>query len=490
VLDVGNAFLLTVIVLTTAPSSGQEKASAPADTSQQQALALVKEVYGQEWESAKTSAKKQALATKLLQKAGESTDDTNRYVLLKVARDVAAQAGDAELAFKAVEAMSTQYEVDAYKLKGSALSQAAKSATLRSHRIAVAKRCLELICAAVKKDDFVAAKYLGGLAADAARKARDSLVTQIDARNEEVEEIAEAYADIPEALAKLDIEPDDPDANLAVGKYHCFFKGNWDRGLPMLALGSDEKLKELAVMELRDVPDPEGQVSLGHAWWEMASARNGVAKKQLEGRAAHWYRKALPRLKPGLKKDIVIARLPEQDQQGPQEPKPRPRPKPRPPKRIRVDLSNEKNVTELFTLGRHDRSGGRWRFEPQGLRLSATSWMTSKQQFVGDFTLDLVYHVGRSDGFDGKVEITLWGETVAASGRNSNGPKAVRVQRQGQQIICQPVGGRPRGVIIKEEFKDRPSTFTIRAYRHWQYSGTMDVLFQSMGFEGRTSSQD
>ena len=42
---------------------------------------------------------------------------------------MAAQAGDADLAFKAIDAMASRYEADAYKLKGAALSQAAKRLT-------------------------------------------------------------------------------------------------------------------------------------------------------------------------------------------------------------------------------------------------------------------------------------------------------------------------------------------------------------------------
>ncbi len=41
---------------------------------------------------------------------------------------------------------------------------------------------------------------------------------------------------------KLKESPDDPAANLAVGSYLCFNKDQWERGLPMLAKGSDPAL--------------------------------------------------------------------------------------------------------------------------------------------------------------------------------------------------------------------------------------------------------
>lgn len=307
-------FLLTGALLPPAISAlAQDKLTIPADTAQAKALGLIKEVYGQEWEAAKTSAQKQALATKLLQKATETTDATDHYVLLHVAQNLAADAGDAELAFKAIEGMAARYEVDAYKLNGAALAQAAKEAS-SAQSVAVAKLSLSLIDEAVGRDDFGAAKFLGGLAGDAARKGRDTaLAKDIVARNREIEEIGQAFAEIQDAWATLKQLPVDPDANLAVGRYYCLIKGNWDRGLPMMALGSDEKLKELAVKELKGVPDAAGQVALGDGWWDLVGASEGVAQKQLQGRAAFWYRKALPGLT-GLVKDKVERRLPEVQQ--------------------------------------------------------------------------------------------------------------------------------------------------------------------------------
>ena len=51
------------------------------------------------------------------------------------------------------------------------------------------------------------------------------------------------------ALATLKTNPTDPEANLVVGKYHCFVKDEWEKGLPMLLKGNDAALKELATAE-------------------------------------------------------------------------------------------------------------------------------------------------------------------------------------------------------------------------------------------------
>jgi len=309
--------LIVVVVVFAATSTlGQDKTSVPSDEAQAEALELIKEVYGQEWEMAETPKQKQALATKLLKAAGESADPTNGYALLKVARDVATQAGDADLAFRAIDAMASRYDVDTYKLKGTALSRAAKSARSQKHSSAIAERALALIDQAVEKDDFVAAEYLGSLALDAARKGRDGqLVKRIVARNKEIEGIAKAYEGINDALLRLKENPVDPDANLAVGRYYCFFKRRWDRGLPMLALGGDEQLKKLAMKELGDVPAADEQVALGDGWWDSASSNEEAVQKQIKERAVFWYRHALPGLSP-LVKAKVEKRLKEMEEIG------------------------------------------------------------------------------------------------------------------------------------------------------------------------------
>jgi len=310
-LHVRQALIMVVLVLAPNSTPGQDNTPVPSEAAQQQALGLIKEVYGDEWKNAETSAQKQALATKLLKAAGESTDNNNRYALLKVARDVATQAGDAELAFKAIDAMTSRYDVDTYKLKGTALSQAAKSAESQKHSTAIAERALVLFDQAVVKDDFVVAKYLGKLALDAARKGRDGqLVKRVVARNKEVEELAEAYAQVAHALVTLKEIPDHPEANLAVGKYHCFVRGDWDRGLPKLALGSDEPLKKLAMMELGDMTGPAERVALGDGWWDLASANEKAVRERILERAVFWYRKALPWVS-GLVKDKVEKRIGE-----------------------------------------------------------------------------------------------------------------------------------------------------------------------------------
>ncbi len=82
-------------------------------------------------------------------------------------------------------------------------------------------------------------------------------------------------------------------------RYLCLVKGDWDRGVAMLALGSDEPLKTVAVMELQGAETAEDQAAIGDAWWDAAESREGQEGDLLRLRAGSWYRRAAPQLVSG-----------------------------------------------------------------------------------------------------------------------------------------------------------------------------------------------
>ena len=293
------------------PLVAQELAQVPSDAAQQRAAKLIEEVYGEEHARAKTSAEKTALANKLLKEAAASEDLTNRYVLLRVARDMATQAGDVETVFQAIEEMGKSFQVDSFQLKGAALSQARKSASLTKQREALAEQALALIEEAVERDDFAAAEYLGQLALDSARKVRErELTRRIVTRNKMVAEISEAYSVAKDAFRTLEESPADAETNLAAGTYLCFMKGDWDKGIPMLALGKGGQATKLAIKELEGVTDVAGQVAIGDGWWAVSETTDGLAAERARERAVSWYRLASPKLT-GLAKSKVEKRISE-----------------------------------------------------------------------------------------------------------------------------------------------------------------------------------
>jgi hypothetical protein len=287
-----------------------EKAPIPAAAAQAEAAKVIKEVYGDEWTAAKAATEKQALAKKLLGKASESKDDpASQFVLLRAARDIAAQASDRQAAFLAIDAMAETFQLNVLEMKLGVLTKLSSAAESPRQHNSISEEALALLDQALGRDDFAIADQLGKLALDEAQKADEKgFITQAQTRIAEVAELAKAYEDVKAAKVTLQKTPDNPDANTVVGNYLCFVKGDWDRGLPMLSLGKDDALKAQAIQELQGAALSAEQAKLGDGWWSLAEKQEGIAKKQLQGRAGYWYQKALPGLS-GLMKDKVKKRM-------------------------------------------------------------------------------------------------------------------------------------------------------------------------------------
>src|SRR5690606_25330584 len=71
--------------------------SVPDEAAQKQTVQLIANLYKGEYDAAKTPEQQSELAKKLFRVGVESMDDVSgRYVLFRLARDIAAGAGDAE----------------------------------------------------------------------------------------------------------------------------------------------------------------------------------------------------------------------------------------------------------------------------------------------------------------------------------------------------------------------------------------------------------
>ena len=304
-------FLVTAVwYLIGIPVHAAEKVPIPSGAALDEALKLVKDVYGDEHAKAQSSEEKTAFAEKLLQTAKATNQGTaNHYAILRVAWDIATQAGDAKLAMQITDQIAGVYEVNALSAKVATVKTTGGFVRSSAQRSALAMVALALGEEAVAVDDYDSAKELAAIGLAAARKAQNwQLVKQIVARDKAVKEAAEAYARVKEALDTLENSPTDPTANQVAGEYLCLVKGDWGKGIPMLALGSGEALKTLAQKDLRGTGDPHEQVALGDGWWNLAESAEAARRSALQSRAAHWYRWALPGLS-GLAKTWAEKRL-------------------------------------------------------------------------------------------------------------------------------------------------------------------------------------
>lgn len=271
----------------------KEKLPIPDDAAQEKVMATIRDIYKDDYKD------RTALANKLFQRATETQDTAERFVLLYEAKSLASETWQGKLAFDVIDVIAKEYEISGPSLKVEVFEQVVKKPRISpEQKIAIAKAALEVIDEAIGEDKFDVAKKAGRIASQLVRQTNNKdLLQEIVAKGKDVGTAAKAYADAQKAMATLKGIPDDPEANLIVGKYLCFNKGNWKKGLPMLAKGSDDTFKALATKDIAGAANANEQVKLGDAWWDVA-----------KDRAAQWYRQAVPQLT-GLEKDKVQKRL-------------------------------------------------------------------------------------------------------------------------------------------------------------------------------------
>jgi tRNA A-37 threonylcarbamoyl transferase component Bud32/tetratricopeptide (TPR) repeat protein len=275
-------------------------APVPDPSAQRDAEKLIHDAFKADY-ARKTPTDQVALAKKLQLEAAKPQKDLSvLYGLLTECRDVAAQAGDAATALAAVDEIDRHFAVDLVAMKTETLAAALKGAKSPDSVRTVAEAYVPLIEQLVDRDDFEGALLVCPKAETAAKGSQSpNLLARIQQRTKEVTALRDEFRNLKGSLKALETNPADPAANLAVGLYRCFAKGDWAHGAPMLAKGSDVAIAALGVKETAGAVDTTGQVALADGWREAGEKKLGTLKTRLLSRALHWYEKALPDV-PGL----------------------------------------------------------------------------------------------------------------------------------------------------------------------------------------------
>lgn len=278
----------------------------PSEEEQKKSQALFREIFRADFENAKKPEQKYELAKRLGEHVKKVKDDpAGRYVLLKYAGNVAADVGDVTTAMSYAEQLGNSFDVDAHEIKAEIFLRAAdQPPRTKADNDKLILMSEELLTQSLFNDNYVQANKIVTAGLAAARRGKEKIkIDDLAARKREVELARLSYSKVEKVVDTLQDDPDDPDSNLTVGKYMCFIKHNWERGLPMLAVGSDDGLKRLAREELKQPLDAEEQTLLADQWWELADRekeRDSATRKEMQLRAVYWYLAATNRLPAGL----------------------------------------------------------------------------------------------------------------------------------------------------------------------------------------------
>src|SRR6185436_15792188 len=107
-----------------------------------------------------------------------------------------------------------------------------------------------------------------------------SLLAKVQLRTKEITALRDEYRNLKAALKTIQDTPADPAANLAVGLYRCFAKGDWLHGAALLAKGSDPAISALGQKEMTPPAETQAQVALADGWREAGEKRLGTLKNR------------------------------------------------------------------------------------------------------------------------------------------------------------------------------------------------------------------
>jgi hypothetical protein len=212
----------------------------------------------------------------------------------------------------AIETAAGTFDVDAMSMKISALEGAGKAAKSPEDYVDLMEALRILIEDLVRADQYDAADKAAGAANGHARKSNDAaLVARASSQAKEVSEAKSLYQSMKSAMETHAKNPDDPVANLEIGRFLCFVKGSWDLGLRFMVKGQDATLKGLAEKELSFPAQASDRASLADGWYDLAAKeKSPLRKNRLFAHARVVYESAIADA-PGLLLAKIEKRLAE-----------------------------------------------------------------------------------------------------------------------------------------------------------------------------------
>jgi hypothetical protein len=273
-----------------------KRAPVPDPAKQKDAEKLLKDLFKDQY-AKKPPADRQALARALLDQARKSSEDpVALWVVYREAQDVAVQVCDVRTAMAAIDECSRFFDVDSMAMKNAALTACGKTAKAPEDFAALAEALDRLIEDLTSADQYEVAEKAAATALQYARKVNaPRLVSRATLRSKEVAEAKSRYQAMKAVLQTLAKTPDDANANLEMGQFLCFIKGNWDLGLRFLVKSGDAGLKALAEKELALPTAFADQIAIADGWYELGEKEKLPSKKyQLLNHAREFYTLALP----------------------------------------------------------------------------------------------------------------------------------------------------------------------------------------------------
>jgi hypothetical protein len=275
------------------------KSPVPDQEALDQARKLLQDVYRDQYAQARTATERERFTKKLLQDAAQVEDAAAEYYeLLRIARELAAQMGDAQSVLAASDRLEERFQLDPIAARLQPITELSKQTRAPQAAALARKEVRRLGGAALAQDRYDDALAYHELEVVFARlEGQDKgELARLQQRRESLEGAKRLFAGAQAAAGTLRAHPEEPAACAVVGRYLCFVKNDWELGLPYLARGADIKLRLLALIDLEPARQPPEALSLADQYWELAQHVKPPEKRGLHLRAVAHYAAAAAQL--------------------------------------------------------------------------------------------------------------------------------------------------------------------------------------------------
>lgn len=291
----------------------QSKPAIPTADEQQAAMRTIEDVF--RISNIKAADDRKKLIRDLTDAAKTSRDKpVEQFALLRKAMELAQEMGESREVVRIIDLMAADFEIDALSAKERTLIKTLSN--VRDERgmeeyLPLAKTLIEQSISDTRFDiskRLVEASYEACNTKSFGTKFRKYV---FDGRKH-VLKLCEQWDEYQQAQKALALTPDDPQANHVVGLWLCLQRDEWQAGLPYLAKSSQEKIRELAALEIASPTNTEARMKVAEGWYEQS--RTSEDYKSMKTRAVFWYSRLLPELA-GLERIKVESRLGELGQE-------------------------------------------------------------------------------------------------------------------------------------------------------------------------------
>ncbi|MEE2642555.1 MAG: hypothetical protein VX768_18130 [Planctomycetota bacterium] len=291
--------------------SAQERNPVPGKEESRASLDLVREIYGDRYDAARSQKAKSELAREILDAADLEKDVVATHVLLELGRNIAINAGEVDLTIDFVNRLCDQYQVDAEDQRIKALTRLCAKVPVDQTESMI-ERVGDACDSAIEKDRYGSIGQLVKALVKLTVRSRESEYREIALEmQKQLVVMRDLHEKVRSYLKNLEKNPADLEANLVVGKYYCFVKGLWTAGMECLAKSGEADFQSIAKLELQSPMTAESRLELADQWWELSARQENEDEKVLMMiRAGSHYSLSAPRLN-GLQKAKAVARAAE-----------------------------------------------------------------------------------------------------------------------------------------------------------------------------------